>query len=133
LISAGRGLTTLSDLNHHTLLAVDDSQSRFPVLNLTDWLDKLHFSGTEPIKPKAVIRFTHYEQVIRAAVAGLGVAIGRKPLVDNYLSAGQLVMPFEKLLGSKQELPLRYHIVVSEAALEKPSTAALVAWFKTRL
>jgi LysR family transcriptional regulator, glycine cleavage system transcriptional activator len=133
LIKTGQGLTTLRDLNHHTLLAFDDSQSRFPVLNLDHWLSILNVSGTEHIKPKAVIRFTHYEQVIRAAVEGLGVAIGRRPLVDNFIDEGKLVMPFEKLLGSTQELPLRYHIVVSEAALEKPSTAALVAWLKTRL
>jgi LysR family transcriptional regulator, glycine cleavage system transcriptional activator len=137
LVVSGRGLQNLSDLNHHTLLAFDDSRSRFPVVNLASWLEGMNLQKLgvmrEQIKPKTVIRFTHYEQVIRAAVAGLGVAIGRKPLVDNYLAAGELVMPFENLFGSTQELALRYHIVISEAALEKPSTAALVAWLKSRL
>jgi LysR family transcriptional regulator, glycine cleavage system transcriptional activator len=126
-------LSTISAINHHTLLAYEDSRGLFPWLSLDAWLAGLAGVDTSHIRPKTVIRFNHYEQVIRAAAAGLGFAIGRKPLVDHYIKSGELVTPFTKILGSEPELPHRYHLVISAAALGKPSTAAFVKWIKTQL
>ena len=39
------------------------------------------------------LRFSHYDQMIQAAVAGQGLALGRFPLVKNLLESGRLVMP----------------------------------------
>jgi LysR family transcriptional regulator, glycine cleavage system transcriptional activator len=133
LMQGNTPLTSIAAINQHTLLAYEDSRGLFPWLTLDAWLAGLVGENTANIKPKAVIRFTHYEQVIRAAAAGLGFAIGRKPLVDQYLERGELVAPFAKRLGSEPELPHRYHIVISAAALGKPSTAAFVQWIKTQL
>jgi LysR family transcriptional regulator, glycine cleavage system transcriptional activator len=133
LMKGANPLNSLSAINQHTLLAYEDSKGLFPWLGLDAWLSGLSADGTEHIKPNTIIRFTHYEQVIRAAAAGLGFAIGRKPLVNQYIERGELVTPFAKLLGSEPELPHRYHLIVSAAALGKPSTAAFVGWIKTQM
>jgi DNA-binding transcriptional LysR family regulator len=39
-------------------------------------------------------RFEHFYLSIEAAISGLGVAIGPRPLVDDDLEAGRLVAPF---------------------------------------
>jgi LysR family transcriptional regulator, glycine cleavage system transcriptional activator len=126
-------LNSLAGINENTLLAYEDSKGLFPWLSLDAWMAGLAAQDTSHIKPKTIIRFTHYEQVIRAAAAGLGFAIGRKPLVNQYIERGELITPFSKLLGSEPELPHRYNLVLSAAALGKPSTAAFVQWIKTQL
>jgi LysR family transcriptional regulator, glycine cleavage system transcriptional activator len=133
LMKGNLPLNSIQAINHHTLLAYEDSNGLFPWLSLDAWLSGLAKENIQSVKPKTVIRFTHYEQVIRAAAAGLGFAIGRKPLVDQYIERGELVTPFTKLLGSEPELPHRYHLIISAAALGKPSTAAFVSWIKTQM
>jgi LysR family transcriptional regulator, glycine cleavage system transcriptional activator len=133
LLKGKSPLNSLAGINENTLLAYEDSKGLFPWLSLDAWMAGLAAQDTSHIKPKTIIRFTHYEQVIRAAAAGLGFAIGRKPLVNQYIERGELITPFSKLLGSEPELPHRYHLVLSAAALGKPSTAAFVQWIKTQL
>jgi LysR family transcriptional regulator, glycine cleavage system transcriptional activator len=133
LMQGPLGLTTLGAINQHTLLAFEDAKGLVPWYGYEPWLEGLVGIDTEHIKPKTVIRFTHYEQVIRACAAGLGFAIGRRPLVDQYIERGDLVTPFKKLVGGEAQLPQRYHLIISAAALSKPSTAAFVKWIKTQL
>mgnify|MGYP003346209964 CR=1 FL=1 len=38
--------------------------------------------------------FSHYEQLIQAAVAGQGIALGRFPLVKDLLADSRLCVPF---------------------------------------
>jgi DNA-binding transcriptional LysR family regulator len=43
---------------------------------------------------KNTLRFSQYSDVVAAAVAGQGVAIGRLPLLGELLRDGRLVAPF---------------------------------------
>ena len=45
-------------------------------------------------QPAGTLQFTQYHQIIQAAVAGQGVALGRVPLVDELLRSKELVAPF---------------------------------------
>ena len=45
-------------------------------------------------QPAGTLQFTQYHQIIQAAVAGQGVALGRVPLVDALLRSKELVAPF---------------------------------------
>jgi LysR family transcriptional regulator, glycine cleavage system transcriptional activator len=123
----------LGELSKHTLLAFDDTHMRFPLVSLAQWLDQLGVPNTDNILPKNVVRFTHYEQVIRAAVSGSGFAVGRRPLVDTYLASGELIEPFKHLAGSTQEVSARYQLVITKAAMAKPATTAFVTWIKSTL
>lgn len=68
------------------LLEFDDP--RYPWLRWDDWLAA---AGLEGVSPRARLTYSHYDQLIHAAVAGQGVAIGRAQLVDRLIASGQLV------------------------------------------
>ncbi|MBT9527284.1 MAG: hypothetical protein IV105_18670, partial [Rhizobacter sp.] len=42
------------------------------------------------VRPRSIMRFNQYEQVIQAALAGQGVALGRVALVEPMLADGRL-------------------------------------------
>jgi DNA-binding transcriptional LysR family regulator len=47
------------------------------------------------VKPASTLRFfSHYDQVIPAAIEGSGVAMGARPHLNNYLRDGVLCVPF---------------------------------------
>ena len=72
----------------------------------------------------ARLSFSGYNEVVAAAVAGQGVALGRRPLVDELLRQGQLVAP----LGTNVATPRAYILVVDPAARLRPAVRALEAW-----
>jgi DNA-binding transcriptional LysR family regulator len=55
------------------------------------WADRLHSMGLSAIKPKGVLRYNQYDQAIRAALEGQGIALGRIALIEPLLSEGRLV------------------------------------------
>lgn len=57
----------------------------FPWLGWADWLATC---GLEGVRPRAVLHFNHYDQLIQAAVAGQGVAIGRAELLSDLIARG---------------------------------------------
>ncbi len=79
-IASAKALATLS------LLEFDDPQH--PWLQWADWLATM---GLSAAKPRAVLRFNQYDQVIQAALAGHGVALGRLALVQPLLDEGRLI------------------------------------------
>ena len=72
-------------LERHFLLEFEGAT--FPWLHWHDWLAS---QGWERVRPKGTLRFNQYDQVISAAVAGQGLAIGRLPLLGGMLSDGRL-------------------------------------------
>ena len=55
------------------------------------WRDWLRARGWGAAKPRAVLHFNQYDQVIQAALAGQGVALGRLELLRPLLDEGRLV------------------------------------------
>jgi DNA-binding transcriptional LysR family regulator len=55
------------------------------------WQDRFTSLGLASIKPRAVLRFNQYDQVIQAAAAGQGIALGRSTLVRSMLADGRLM------------------------------------------
>ncbi len=81
-----------ADLKNHSLLQYDDPDVRHPWLHWKTWLEVERIAD---LKPAGTLSFSGYEQIIPAAVAGHGVALGRSPLVKELLAEGQLVAPFK--------------------------------------
>jgi DNA-binding transcriptional LysR family regulator len=75
-----------NDLNQLTLLEYDELAR--PWLRWADWVRPL---GLGRLKPRARMAFNQYDQVIFAALAGHGVALGRAPLVAQLIADGRLV------------------------------------------
>ncbi len=61
---------------------------KYPWLHWSDFLSAL---GTEIPKPKGMLRFNQYNQVVQAAIAGQGIALGRQALVAPMLADQRLV------------------------------------------
>ncbi|HYG41410.1 MAG TPA: LysR substrate-binding domain-containing protein [Bordetella sp.] len=68
------------------LLEFDDPTR--PWLQWPEWL-QAHRLGR--IQPKGMLRFNQYDQIVHAALAGHGVALGRRALVEPLLAQQRLV------------------------------------------
>src|SRR3954468_4544709 len=87
-----RPLEKPADLKNHILLQYDDPDARHPWLHWKTWLEVERIAD---LRPAGTLSFSGYEQIIPAAVAGHGVALGRSPLVKDLLDSRELVAPFK--------------------------------------
>lgn len=109
------------DLARHTLLQLNSTEAGgMPI----DWDPWLQAAGVPGLQPVARLSFTSYNDVITAALAGQGVAMGRRPVIDELLRRRRLVAPFERDLQTQRT----YVLVVDPAAATRPAVQALQAW-----
>ncbi|MGU7775029.1 LysR substrate-binding domain-containing protein [Burkholderia sp. MR1-5-21] len=92
---AARPIVDAAALAGHVLLEFDG-----PPLTQLRWLDHLRAAGLGDARPKGVLRFNQYDQVIQAAIAGQGIALGRLALVAPMLADGRLAV-----LGPRAPVP----------------------------
>ncbi len=59
-----------------------------------DWEEWTRAHGLEPPPPGDLIVFDAIEQAFQVAESGHGLAMGRRPVVDEWLARGRLVAPF---------------------------------------
>src|SRR5215470_72036 len=116
-----RPLKRPEDLARHVLLHIDDERGRFPWLNWSAWLAAI---GIHDLKPAGSLRFNHSSEVMQAAVDGLGVALGRIPLINSLLKERKLVAPFR----NKYATTRAYFIVTTTRAAKRPGAQAFVDW-----
>jgi DNA-binding transcriptional LysR family regulator len=112
-----------SDLRNHVLLQYDDPDVRHPWLHWRTWLE---VEGIADLRPSGTLSFSGYEQIIPAAIAGHGVALGRSPLVKDLLDSGELVAPFK----SHADPARAYFAILAKGAASRPEVAAFVEWLK---
>jgi DNA-binding transcriptional LysR family regulator len=115
----GAPLKAPPDLRHHTLLQVM-AMGDPP----TEWEPWLQSVGLPDLKPATTLTFTAYSETIAAALAGQGVAIGRRPLVDTLLKSRKLVAPFKDIASSTR----RYALIIDPSARARPAVRALEQW-----
>lgn len=77
------------DLTRYTLIEEDPAPDQ--ALAWSYWLDRLKVSA-DNTQPR--LRFSHYGVALSAAIDGLGVALGRSPMINAELEAGRLVRPY---------------------------------------
>jgi DNA-binding transcriptional LysR family regulator len=123
LKDARRPLAKPADLRHHVLLQYDDPDVRHPWLHWRTWLE---VERLEELKPAGRLSFSGYEQIIAAAIAGHGVALGRSPLLNDAIRAGELAAPFKRTADPARA----YYAVVSPNAAERVEVRDFVAWLK---
>ncbi|MGZ5120725.1 MAG: hypothetical protein ACXWCK_32025 [Burkholderiales bacterium] len=71
-------------------IAADDPEVRTPWLSWNVWLETMNLRAPKRVR---ALRFSHYDQVIQAAIAGQGLALGRFPLVKSLIDEGRLATP----------------------------------------
>jgi DNA-binding transcriptional LysR family regulator len=120
---ARKPLKKPEDLRNHVLLQYDDPDGRHPWLHWKTWLE---VAGIADLRPSGTLSFSGYEQIIPAAVAGHGVALGRTPLVKDLLASKELVAPFK----SSADPARAYFAIVSRRAGSRPEVTAFIGWLR---
>jgi LysR family glycine cleavage system transcriptional activator len=119
-----RPLTRPADLARHMLLDLEIVTASGPWSDWEPWLEAMNLAD---LKPAGTLHFSHYDQVVRAAIDGSGVAIGRHPHNARQLRDGVLVAPFgrEAVLNRGT-----YFGVVVPRSAERAFVKEFVAWLR---
>jgi LysR family glycine cleavage system transcriptional activator len=122
----GRRIRTPEDLLQLPLLEVADPQGLVPWLSWKVWCETMKLG-----LPRGAggLVYSHYDQMLQAAIAGHGVALGRFPLVDRLLAARQLVLP---LRGRAQATlsDRAYWLILAAGAARRAEVAAFAQWVR---
>lgn len=110
-------LRTPDDLAHHTLLHTSASRE--------DWQLWLTAAGLPvSLARRRGLNFDQSFMAIQAAMEGLGVALGRSPLVERDIAEGRLVVPFEVKLPADAG----YYVVTPLETADAPMIASFREW-----
>jgi LysR family glycine cleavage system transcriptional activator len=104
------------DLRRATLIHVTPASEDWQA-----WLDHMGLEGV--VDATRGLRFDTIQLAFEAASAGLGVALGRRPLVDRDLAAGTLVAA-----GPEWPAHTAYWLVCSEGTDHRPALVAFKRW-----
>ena len=116
LVRGPNGLRKPPDLKRFTLLHIGN----FP----DDWQVWLTAAGVKGVDSSRGVSFDFPLAAYQAAMDGLGVALGRQPLVEPDLKAGRLVVPFE----FKRSSEYAYYLVYPSEAIRRRKIKAFRDW-----
>ena len=98
LLDEASPLRNPADLAQHSLIECEAAETEDVEFAWSTWLSRFGLQGAPASRR---LRFSHFGVALSAAVDGLGVALGRSPMVDAELAAGRLVRPFAKRVVAK--------------------------------
>ncbi len=113
------------------IASLDDLRSRtlLHVVNISeDWAAWAALAGAELDLDRG-LRMDTIQMALEAAAQGLGVAIGRLPLMAGDLAAGRLV----PVLGPPRRCQTGYWLVTGRDSLARPEVAAFRDWIRAEL
>jgi DNA-binding transcriptional LysR family regulator len=122
---ARRRIERPEDLQHFVLLHYEDPEQITPWLSWEVWFEVMKIKR---FTPRGTLYFSHYDQAIRAAISGQGVALGRLPLIAGLLQEGTLVPPFRDARYSTDSEDRAYWLITSDAARARTPVETFVAW-----
>lgn len=124
---AVRPLRTIADLAQHVLLEFETTVNGRPWYDWEQWFRAMNIARFRPAHRQ---RFSHYDQVVEATLAGIGVAIGKRPHLNARLRDGTLCAP----LGTESAAELGgFHLVVAEAARGRKPVEAFLGWLRSEV
>jgi LysR family transcriptional regulator, glycine cleavage system transcriptional activator len=105
------------DLEHHMLLHATISRE--------DWQLWLTAAGLPTaLAQRRGLNFDQSFMALQAAIDGLGVALGRSPLVEADIAAGRLVVPFEIVIPAEAG----FYVVAPSETADSPKIARFRDW-----
>jgi LysR family glycine cleavage system transcriptional activator len=126
---AKRALDEPEDLANFVLLHFEDPEHSTPWLSWEVWFE---VTKMKPVAPKGMLRFSHYDQLIRAAINGQGVALGRLPLIGALLQDGTLVTPLRAARYSANSEDRAYWLIAAQSAQARPAVQTFMQWLKAQ-
>ncbi|MEX0284638.1 MAG: LysR substrate-binding domain-containing protein [Paracoccaceae bacterium] len=117
------GLKSIDDLARHTLLVDENLHHGAASPTWEFWARACQVDLPKPLRTR---QLGQSNMVIQAAIEGLGVALGREPLVIDSLSEGRLVRPFPQMAPSR----LSYWLVRRSEAMDSPKVQEFLNWIK---
>src|SRR6185312_250823 len=114
-------IRSIDDFARLTLLRVSSITEDWP-----SWFDQ---ATSTPVAARNEICFDAIHLALDAAVQGLGVALGRRPLIDDDLASGRLIKAMEPAISGTT----RYWLVCSPESSEWPEVACFRSWIEQRL
>ena len=129
-----RPLRKAQDLQHHVLLNLDiPAHLNLPELTWSQWLTAL---GVPHLEPAGRLMFSQYDHLIRAAIEGQGIALGRTLLLENELQQGHLVPLFTRDVQSIDSAR-RYFVLLNPEQATNPARRtqldAFEAWLRSEI
>lgn len=113
-------LQSVADLPKHPLIHFrPQSASVFPM----DWSGWQKEAGVPDLDVAAGLVFSDETHAIAAAIAGQGVALMSRPLIEEELADGRLIQPFGPALKGKP-----FHLVYPESRQNDPTVIAIRDW-----
>ena len=125
LLTGSNPLGRAEDLESHTLL--HDSVSHDE--EAPHWVVWLRAAGLEGIDARRGPGYSDSAMVLQAAVAGQGVAIGRRVLAIDDLLAGHLVQPFGPVIPTR----FSYYVVSPKAIADRFKVRVFRAWLQEEI
>lgn len=120
----GRPLREPADLAHHVLLDFEAILYGRPWFDWDQWLGAMNLRH---VKGAGWLRFSHYDQVIEAAINGTGVAVGKRPHLTQMLREGRLVAPF----GDKHVARLGAFYIEMSPATHAEVAGRFIDWVRS--
>jgi len=113
-------LISADDIRAHVLLEFDDPAH--PWLRWRDWLAQ---AGMTDVRPRGILHFNQYDQVVHSAMAGQGIALGRLALLQPMLKDQRLVQLDTPHQGYPHDHA--YWLIQAESA-PRAEVQALIDW-----
>lgn len=117
-------------------ISVDDEVELLghaPLIHVTtvreDWRSWFEARGIAPPSNERAIRVDTIQLAAEGAMRGLGIALGRKPLIDEYLVQGCLL----EIAGPAIPADTSYWLVGTQLAFDRPETKLFRAWILQEL
>ena len=114
--------TSPADLQRFSLLK-DNSPDAM------NWHGWLKLTGEREFTPQHQLTVSDSAQLIRLAVAGQGVALARRSLVEEELACGTLTRLFDTVLPS----PYAYYLVQTSRSVLRPAVQCFVQWLQQQV
>lgn len=94
----------------------------------SDWDHWFRIQGADTA-PRGGPRFSQGDHALDAAMAGLGVVLGRYSMAETALRSGQLVAPYDTAIM----LPSRHRFVCRDGQQTRPHIAAFERWIVSEI
>jgi LysR family glycine cleavage system transcriptional activator len=114
----------------------DDEQGlidRAPLIHVTaaseDWAAWFQARGIAMLSGSRTINVDTIQLAAEAAIQGLGIAMGRKPVMNSYIDAGDLI----EIAGPPISLATRYWLVGTHKSFDRPEIKSFRNWILQEL